>query len=278
MSQDSSPELRLTLLENGLDFVREGVEALYKRNGAVPSRAYKYALLNIFSGTLLILKEKLRRAHRSLIFSDVANVAPGAKTIDFETTIARLTGAARVPLDRSDQDLLRKVQKQRNTIEHFEVSIQIHHADALVGELVDFLDRFLREQLKESLFNHVSGQAASRIAELAKVSERLRRADHARWRKLAAKYRKLTLAQLANLASEHSYHPKHNPDGAARPCPLCGEESVVEVQAEVAVCTHRTCRAVLRTVSCCRCGGTAFDGTDFCDDCRSYIEYQREDD
>ena len=278
MSQDPSPELRLTLLENGLDFVREGVEALYRGEGTVPARAYKYALLHIFSGTLLILKEKLRRAHKSLVFADVANIAPGAKTIDFETTIARLTGAARVPLDRADQELLRKVQKQRNTIEHFEVSIPIQHADALVGELVDFLERFLREQLKGSLFKHVSREAGSRISELAKIAERLRKVDLARWSKLAAKYRRLTVAQLGKLANDHEYHPKHNPDGGARSCPFCGEESVVDVEAEVAVCTDRACKEVLRTVSCYRCGGTTFDGTDFCDDCRSYIEYQRDQD
>jgi hypothetical protein len=64
--------LRMNLLENGLDFIREGVEALYGE--ATTERApnsHKYALLHIFSGTLLVLKERLRRAHLSLIFQKV---------------------------------------------------------------------------------------------------------------------------------------------------------------------------------------------------------------
>ena len=71
---DANRVLKLTLMENGLDFIREGVEALYaeEETSAPPPRAHKYALLHVFSGALLVLKERLRREHESLIFKDVS--------------------------------------------------------------------------------------------------------------------------------------------------------------------------------------------------------------
>jgi hypothetical protein len=41
----------------------------------------------------------------------------------------------------------------------------------LIGELVEFLDRFLRNELKDSLFKHISGTAGREVVELAKFAE-----------------------------------------------------------------------------------------------------------
>lgn len=272
---DATKELRLNLLENGLDFVREGTETLYGTNANVAPRAYKYALLHVFSGTLLLLKERLRRGHPSLIFVDVSHQGtPEAKTVDFDTALKRLSGALGVTIDRADQDLLRRVQKERNSLEHFEARIEVQHANALVGELVEFLERFLREQLNESLFTHISPSAGAEIAELAKIAERLRVQALAEWQSRADRYRKYSAAKLNRLAEEHAYHPKHNPDSVLLECPNCGMDSVAQVEEGVMLCTNTKCRDIHRSVSCHRCGGAAFDGEDFCADCRSYIQYQ----
>lgn len=59
--------IEFTLLENGLDFVLSAVEHL----GGDPSkRALKYAILHLYSGTLLILKERLFHEDWTLLFAN----------------------------------------------------------------------------------------------------------------------------------------------------------------------------------------------------------------
>jgi hypothetical protein len=271
-------ELKLTLLQNGLDFVREGVEALYGSHGSAPAHAHKYALLHVFSGTLLLLKERLRRAHPSLILKDVGQQAtPDAKTVDFDEVLRRLQGAAGVALDRPDLELLRRVQKERNALEHFEANLQLDHVNALVGELVEFLDRFLRTELQESLFAHVSDAAGREIAELAKIAERLHQERIAEWRTRATPYFNLSDDELSQLADSREYHPKEDPGRGLLECPECAEDSVAIVDRGVGVCSNLECREVFAMSGCARCSAPSFsiDG-DLCADCRAYAQEQME--
>src|SRR5436189_30259 len=66
----SPTHLKLDLLENGIDFIRSGIENHFGQDES-DSSARKYAVLHLFSGVLLILKERLRREHPSLIFEKV---------------------------------------------------------------------------------------------------------------------------------------------------------------------------------------------------------------
>lgn len=67
------PELRLNILENAIDFVRSGIED-YFRTDAPDARVHKYAVLDIFAGVILLLKERLSREHESLIFAKVEEI------------------------------------------------------------------------------------------------------------------------------------------------------------------------------------------------------------
>jgi hypothetical protein len=65
--QEGSSEVSFSLLENGLDFALSAVEHL----GGTPSkRDLKYAVLHLYSGTVLVLKERLRRESWKLIFAN----------------------------------------------------------------------------------------------------------------------------------------------------------------------------------------------------------------
>ena len=46
-------ELRLNLLENGMDFVAEGIESLYGSYDQPRPHAHKYALLHVFPARCL---------------------------------------------------------------------------------------------------------------------------------------------------------------------------------------------------------------------------------
>lgn len=67
--------LKLTLVENGIDFVRSGIERYFLRDAPSP-RDHKYAVLHVFAGVLLLL-----RRHKG----DLASMA----------TLLRVMGEAR---------------------------------------------------------------------------------------------------------------------------------------------------------------------------------------
>ena len=57
-------QMNITLIENALDFILSAVEWAKGDD----DRSLKYAILNLSDGVELILKERLRRAHWSLLF------------------------------------------------------------------------------------------------------------------------------------------------------------------------------------------------------------------
>lgn len=273
--KDEPRELRLSLLENGLDFVREGIERLYGEV-VMPEdpRAYKYALMHIFSGTLLILKERVRREHVSLIYKDLK----GGQTIDFATTIERLEHIANFKLDPDAKKLLDKVQKKRNELEHYEAQLYIGEVDKWVGQLVQFLDHFLETELKASLLEHISSHASHRVTELAGIAERLKREWREEWNSRASKYRgrRMTKAKLQELADEYHYDPS-DPDSVPADfgaCPTCGEGTVVPLERDIGICTTWACRELHVISSCERCGEWTMHITSFgwCQGCVGYMQ------
>src|SRR5687767_11012317 len=86
--------LKLTLVENGIDFVRSGIEQYFLRDTPKP-RDHKYAVLHVFAGVLLLMKARLAREHASLIFVKVEESGrPDAITVNFTQVIDRLKGIA----------------------------------------------------------------------------------------------------------------------------------------------------------------------------------------
>ena len=63
-----SDAIQLSMLENGLDFIRSGLKSI-----ASPQSKFdlKYAVLHLSAGIELVLKDRLRREDWTLIFDDV---------------------------------------------------------------------------------------------------------------------------------------------------------------------------------------------------------------
>jgi hypothetical protein len=144
-----------------------------------------------------------------------------------------------------DKKLLRNVQQRRNALEHYEANLELDEVNRLVGELVDFLERFLHEQLGESLFKHVSGVEGRKIAELAKVAERLRTHRRAEWSARAARYQQLPDEKLEELAEQGDYHPEHNPD--AMTCSIRARAAVRRPSRMIPTTTAATASDTSRT-------------------------------
>lgn len=268
-------ELKLNLLNNGLDFIQSGVR-FFLHDEPDPV-SHKYAILHLFSGLVLLLKERLRREHHSLIFKDLREAwKPNAKTVDFEEVITRLEACACVVLDERAKRTLRTAQGLRNLIEHYELTIDVRQAQAIIGDLSELAYLFLRDELGVRLEDHVEAEVWDRMQELQRISARLKEEEIAEWKLRVAKYAALSDDELDALAAIEPYHPKHNPDpDSFLVCPECGEETVVQTEdGDIGVCTNKDCREVCAVTSCSRCGERLTDGSDLCDGCDAWIDGQ----
>jgi hypothetical protein len=239
--------------------------------------SHKYAILHLFSGLILLFKERLRREHPSLIFVDVKDVGkPDAKTVDFDEVINRLRCCAGIIFDERAQKTLCGARKLRNQIEHYEPTINVRHAQAIIGDLSEVAYLFMLDKLGVHLEEHVEVEVWDRMQELQRISARIKEEEIAEWKHRIAKYSALSDEELEALADLEPYHPRHNPDpDSFLRCPECGEETIVQTEdGDIGVCTNKDCREVSVITFCFRCGERLTDGGDLCDGCDAWIDRQ----
>jgi hypothetical protein len=259
----------MDLLDNGIDFLRSGIECFYMKDKPEP-RDHKYAILHIFAGILLVLKEKLRREHPSLIFMKVEEMAKDdSKTVDFDTTVARLIGCTDWKFNENDLRFLRSAQKLRNKIEHYHFEMNLRESETIIAKLCEFIYLFLHNELDTHLEQYLEWEAWNRVQELRAIAAKIREEEIADWKRRAAEYEDLSPDELESLQDEHAWHPKHNPDGrGACYCPECGEEALVIVERDIAKCTNAECGQIQEVGECWRCQEPMVGESDgFCESC-----------
>jgi hypothetical protein len=171
-NQKPPPEaqISLSLLENGLDFILKGMDELFGENHALKNakatevelRNYKYGITNLFSGFLLLLKERLSRHFPELIFSgklsDIKkNLQAGKKipaTVDLDEALERLEIGPRMTFSPDELEVIRRMQDFRNQFEHYRVTGNKYQLWAEVTRFLDVIERFLREELGIVLEKH----------------------------------------------------------------------------------------------------------------------------
>ena len=142
--------MNITLIENALDFILSAVEWAQEDD----SRSLKYAVLHLSDGVELILKEKLRREHWSLLFADVDKANENAfktgdfKSVDFDDCMGRIQGISRLDL-RSHIDLLRLLRRHRNRLQHFEYNGSKDEVISLLVKTWAFVLDFLYDHLPD---------------------------------------------------------------------------------------------------------------------------------
>ena len=305
-------ELRWKLLENGIDFIRSGVEAYFDTprtprpswippvgrptlpndvedflepgadtdadDASRPDHAYKYAILHLHAGCLLLFKERLRQGHECLIYQRIDGSFDDPKrrpkTVDFDQALGRLSTWAGVELDGRVRRCLRTLQTLRNDLEHFEVKLNKQHAEAVVTSIVEFAYRFLRDELQTQLEHEISPKAWRHVSQLRSIAERIAAEAAQDWKRRADECRNMSDADLQELAEQDEYHPKHNPD-ARDPiwCEECDTQSVHVVAPDLLVCTNTECRRVFEADACLRCGEPVYLGATCCDNCEGYIDH-----
>ena len=156
--------MQITLIENALDFILSAVE--HAKEGI--DRNLKYAVLHLSDGIELILKEKLRREHWSLLFADVNKASENAlrtgefKSVDFDGCVERLESISGLNME-SHIDLLRLLRRHRNKLQHFEYNASRDEVISILVKTWSFILDFLHDYLPDIV--------SAQIATIEKIRE-----------------------------------------------------------------------------------------------------------
>jgi hypothetical protein len=150
--------MKITLVENALDFVLTALQ--YAQEEDVLS--LKYAILHLSDGVELILKERLKREHWSLLFADMKKANKAAfsngdfKSVDFDDCMERLENVVQIEIQPHQRKLLNKLRSVRNKLQHFEYSgTRDEVVSILVGTWSVLID-FLHDNLPDVIENHAT--------------------------------------------------------------------------------------------------------------------------
>ena len=142
-------ELRLTILENSLDFMLSAAEYAEQDN----SRSWKYAALHLADGMELLVKARLEREHWSLLFSQVDKASKDKLaqgdfvSVDFDTACSRLEQIGGVAIAKSDRKHLDDIRRLRNQIRHHTAVVDPSRVKSLLFKCMSFCIDFCREEV-----------------------------------------------------------------------------------------------------------------------------------
>ena len=145
-------ELQLNLYENAIDSIKHAIE--HYTQDTDEARRYKYTILHLAQGVVLLLKERLRREHPNFVFT---NVARSSKTVDVDTAISRLEKIAGLDLGYA-RNIVEELASLRNGIEHYAVDISKQQADSMIGRTMPFLIAFCRDELKKDFPREIGAE------------------------------------------------------------------------------------------------------------------------
>lgn len=144
--------MKLSLIENGLDFVLSAVENA--KDG--DDRGLKYSVLHVSDGVELILKERLRRKNWKLLFADPEKASEAAlksgdfPSVSFNICIKRLKKETTVNIEPYIP-LLNLLRNLRNKFQHFEFEESREAIIPVVVSAWSFIYDFLHDELSDTI-------------------------------------------------------------------------------------------------------------------------------
>lgn len=290
-------ELRLSLLENAEDFLREAVN--YAK--ASSPRDWKYAALHLWSALELLLKALLETEHWSLLFEDVDKASRKKlregdfQTVRFDTALQRIGGIVGISIREKDLRYLRQLRDLRNRMTHSAVRLNVEQAKSVVARGISVFLTLEQQHLHEDPDKALEYEVNQALQDFQKyVDARLRdlKAElegsdrpHRRFRACSSCTQE-TLVTKDEVAAclfcgeevtfEDLAH--HHSEGSAGPCPDCedGVLALVLLNNDEArfVCTK--CGFETEESHNTECGGCGKvywneNGSPMCDDCWSEL-------
>jgi len=139
-------KVKLSLLQNANSFIEEALsKAILAENKTLQ---WKFAILSLVQAIELAIKERLRREHQVLIFSDIDNPK---NTVNITVAFKRLKNICGITITEKEAEAIHNVKQWRNLIVHSEFAFKAHTAKIAFATLLGFLEEFNRKHLDLNL-------------------------------------------------------------------------------------------------------------------------------
>lgn len=159
----------MTLGENSFDSLEESLAKVSDAEENVG--AWKFAVVHIVHAIELMLKERLQREHRLLIFQNVDKPGTGERpgtTVSLETALSRLQNAG-IELNGDDLRAIGKAIEWRNRITHSEFSLFVDEVRANYALLFEFIHNFHLKELNIEVMDEIVADLRPIAAEIMEV-------------------------------------------------------------------------------------------------------------
>jgi molecular chaperone GrpE (heat shock protein) len=293
--------LELSLLENGLDFIISGIDELYELYDEIeyqqyiypvsePQKDYKYGILHLFSGFLLLLKERLSYHMPELIFEgrmeEVKRKLKSGKevnTINLDEALERLEIGPKVVFSESDTKVIRKIQKYRNRFEHYKFSVNKFEINKLIIDFIDVIDRFLINELKIDITSTALNTNPEIRAKALSIESVYKRMTDKRKRELMAigedkvtrfQSKRENILEELDKEAYLAYIDEGGIDITIM-CPVCDENTLIIHGEFAGVCSNEECNSYSFLKNCDMCGKVTIGyewEEEWCNNCHDEIQ------
>ncbi|MCP5144044.1 MAG: hypothetical protein H6978_04400 [Gammaproteobacteria bacterium] len=145
------------ILANAIDSIESAMDLLAWDDYADEARKYKQTILHVSHGIELLLKERLRRIHPSLIWENVDKYPSlESRTVGVEQAIIRLKRIGNIEISDADTSLIRSIRNTRNAIEHFKWQTTKSEALSIIGNGLGLCAHFSKEHLGYDFFGYAN--------------------------------------------------------------------------------------------------------------------------
>lgn len=219
------------IFDNGVDSLEHGIRMYRDKN--YPN-AHKYAILAVYQAVELFLKDALYRINPVLIYSDIdKRVHADSRTVGFKEAAGRLENLG-FHLEVSSRQSIERLQKRRNTIEHFEYDPAADDRQCMaeaIKTLYDFVPQYLKsDDLSEYIDDDLWAELREYILDYDKL-----------------------LSDAEKKVDELTTCPPGDEVPTVAECPHCGNETLV-IGGKDGVDYCFFCHRVVPMAPCSLCG------------------------
>ncbi|KUH35309.1 MULTISPECIES: hypothetical protein [Streptomyces] len=146
-------EVHFPPVANGIDYLYSVVEHLTVQPEPQP-RNLKYAVLHLYAATEVLLKARLGKEHRTLIWAEpqkATSSSQQARSCGAEEALDRLRDVLDIEVDAESRQAIGKLGKTRNQLQHDGLTQAAPAIEAQAAEVLDFLLAFIHQHLERDV-------------------------------------------------------------------------------------------------------------------------------
>ncbi|MFI5887474.1 serine/arginine repetitive matrix protein 1 [Streptomyces sp. NPDC051554] len=170
--RSAPPQLNFPLVRNGLDYLESVVSHLDESESMITPRDVKYAVLHLQAAVEVLLKARLLVEHWTLVFSKPGEATRKAldeatlSSVSTDSAVTRLRNIAGVDITDKEETALKHLTEDRNKLQHFAMTAPAPVIETRTGEVLDFLIRFVDDELLPHLSQDEKTEARETLGRL----------------------------------------------------------------------------------------------------------------